>query len=198
MATINAIENITLDGVMQAPAGEDEDTRGGFQHGGWANGYQDEVQMKFMGEGMSAGGAMLFGRRTYDQLVGFWLSTDQPNPFSEVLEKSQKYVVSRSSETELAYPNSTLLVGEAAETVKKLKSETNGTLAILGSGELVRSLHAAGLMDAYTIQVFPIVLGSGQKLFEARERADLILEKSAVTTTGVFIGQYSVKNPGNS
>lgn len=80
MSTITVFESVTLDGVMQAPGRADEDTRGGFPYGGWALAYQDEVAMRFAGEGMSQGGALLFGRRTYDDLLGFWTSTPEPNP----------------------------------------------------------------------------------------------------------------------
>ncbi len=190
MATITIFESITLDGVLQGPGRADEDRRGGFAHGGWADGYADEVSMQFAAEGMAGDGALLFGRRTYEDLLGFWTSTPEPNPFTDVLVRSRKYVVSRSADTRLAHPSSTLLAGDAAQTVATLKDRTGDDLMILGSGELVRALHAARLIDAYVLQTHPIVLGSGTRLFDAADRVDLTLERSIPTTTGVLIAQY--------
>jgi dihydrofolate reductase len=149
--------------------------------------------MQFAGEGMSSGGSLLFGRRTYEDLLGFWSTTPDPNPFTEVLLNSRKYVVSRSPETVLAYPNSTLLAGDAAGTVAALDQEATGGLTILGSRQLVQSLHAAGLIDQYILLVHPVVLGSGTKLFGDGERLNLTLQRSITTTTGVIIAQYSTR-----
>ncbi len=165
MARITAFESVTLDGVMQAPGRADEDTRGGFAHGGWAAPYQDEVAMQFAGEGMSQEGALLFGHRTYDDLLGFWTTTPDPNPFTEVLVRTPKYVVSRDQGARLGYENSTLLAGDAAVTVAALKRDIDGVITVLGSGELVRTMHAAGLVDVYVLLVHPLVLGSGTTLF---------------------------------
>jgi dihydrofolate reductase len=192
MSSISVFQSVTLDGVMQAPGRADEDTRGGFAHGGWANGYQDDVSMQFASEGMSSGGALLFGHRTYDDLLGFWSAFPEPNPFSAVLTNTQKYVVSRSQPA-LDYPASALLEGEATETVAALREQLDVDLTILGSGELVRALHAAGLIDTYILQIHPIVLGSGTRLFADSDRVDLMLERSLTTTTGVIIAQYSVR-----
>ncbi len=192
MARICAIESITLDGVMQGPGRPDEDTRGGFRHGGWGIGYSDEVTMAFMSEGMTGDGVMLFGRRTYEDLLGYWTAVAEPNPFTDYLTRAPKYVVSRSSETTLAYPNSTLLPGDATETVGRFKREVDAPISVLGSGELVRALQGAGLIDAYVVQIHPIVLGSGTRLFGAGDRADLRLERSVTSTTGVIIAQYTV------
>jgi dihydrofolate reductase len=177
---------------MQGLGRVDEDMRGGFTLGGWGDGYQDEVSMKFMGEGMSSGGTMLFGRRTYEDLMAHWTSTTEANPFSAYLIDTPKYVVSHSTTTTLAYPNSTLLAGEATVTVPGLKAELDGDITVIGSGVLVRSLHAAGLVDEYVLQIHPIVLGSGMRLFGDKDRTDLILEREVTTTTGVIIAQYSV------
>lgn len=192
MATITLFQSVTLDGVMQGLGRQDEDTRDGFSHGGWGNGYQDEVSMQVAEEGMAEGGAMLFGRRTYEDMLGYWTSTPDPNPFTEVLTAGTKYVVSRSPETELAYPASTLLAGEASETVASLREEVDEPITIMGSGELVRTLHAAGLIDRYLLQIHPIVLGSGTRLFGDGDRTDLTLVRSVTTTTGVVIAEYAV------
>lgn len=193
MGRISATESVTLDGVMQGLGRPDEDPRGNFPHGGWGNGYQDEVSMSFMSEGMTGEGAMLFGRRTYEDLLGYWTAATEPNPFSDFLTYSTKYVTSRSSDTTLSYPASTLLAGEAVDSVRELRDSFDGDLTVLGSGELVRALHRAGLVDEYVLQIHPIVLGTGQRLFGDADRADLELQRSIATTTGVIIAQYTVR-----
>ena len=192
MATITVFESITLDGVMQAPGRPDEDTRGGFAYGGWAVPYQEEVAGRFAAEGMGHGGALLFGRRTYDDVLGFWTSTPSPNPFTEALVGAQKYVVSRQRDIRLVHPNSTLLIGEAADTVGALRRDLDGGITVLGSGELVRALLAARLVDEMVLLQHPLVLGTGTKLFGAA-RVALDLQRAIPTTTGVIIGQYAVR-----
>ena len=194
MSTITIFQSITLDGVMQSPGRADEDTRDGFAHGGWAGGYADEVSMGFAAEGMSRPGGLLFGRRTYEDLLHAWTTTTGPNPFTDVLVNTHKLVVTRAGAGEPAYPNTELLVGEAAETVRARKAQGGDDLTILGSGELVRALHAARLIDHYVVQIHPIVLGSGTKLFGDVDRTDLVLERSLTTTTGVIIAQYAAKH----
>lgn len=191
MGTITAYESITIDGVMQGPGRADEDTRGGFTRGGWFSGYQDEVLGAYAGEGMGQGPALLFGRRTYDDVLGHWASVG-PNPFIDSLLGSDKFVVSRSADTELAFPNSELLVGDAVETVAALKKRHSGDILVMGSGELVRALHTAGLVDRYALQVYPFVLGAGTRLFADGDRVDLRLERTLPTTTGVLISEYTV------
>ncbi len=193
MGTISVFQSVTLDGVMQGVGRAEEDTRGGFSHGGWGDGYSDDVAMQFVGEGMAATVGLLFGRRTYEDLLGYWTTTPDPNPFTEVLVDSPKWVVSRSAAAAAAYPNTTMLAGDAAETVASLKPQVDGALTVMGSGELIRSLHVAGLVDEYILQIHPIVLGSGTQLFGAADRTDLTLTRSLTTTTGVIIAQYSVK-----
>ncbi|MBM2614751.1 dihydrofolate reductase family protein [Actinoplanes sp. LDG1-06] len=187
---MTVFQSVTLDGVMQAPGRKGEDDRDGFGHAGWADGYADEVSMGFAAEGMRQEGSLLFGRRTYEDLLGFWTTTDQPNPFTDVLVNARKLVVTRSAETTAAYPNTELLVGDAVETVGQHRDEN---LTIMGSGELIRALHAARMIDTYVLQIHPIVLGSGAKLFADGDRADLRLERSLPTTTGVIIAQYAVR-----
>jgi dihydrofolate reductase len=193
MLEITAFENISLDGVMQAPGRSDEDTRDGFQHGGWAIGYQDDVTMEFAAESMQGESGMLFGRRTYEDLLGYWTSTVEPNPFTDVLVNETKYVVSRSQDTTLQWPNSTLLLGDAVEHVTKLHQKTDLPLTILGSGELVRSLQPAGLIDRYVLQIHPIILGAGKQLFGPSQRMNLTLSRSVTTNTGVIIAVYDAK-----
>lgn len=196
MATITIFENVTLDGVMQAPGRPDEDTRDGFVHGGWADGFADEVSMREAGKNMAASTGLLFGRRTYQDVLGFWTSTPGPNPFVETLLNAPKYVVSHDAHAVLDYPNSTLLAGDGVASVAKLRDDIDGALTVLGSGELVRALHAAGLVDRYVLHIHPLVLGSGTELFErgpgtSSEIARLTLLESTPTTTGVIIATYA-------
>jgi dihydrofolate reductase len=190
MATITAVESITLDGVMQAPGAPDEDTREGFAHGGWAVPYNDEVQARVMGQGMAREGGMLLGRRTYEILMRAWAGRDD-NPFTPVLEARRKYVVSNSLGEPLPWVNSTLVAGDAA-TVEELKAHAReGSLVVLGSGELVRALLRAGLVDELMLLVHPLVLGSGRRLFgDDGARLPLSLADSVTTTTGVVIATY--------
>jgi dihydrofolate reductase len=194
MATITVFQSVTLDGVMQGVGRPQEDPRGGFEHGGWAAGYHDEVSMNFAAEGMSKESALLFGHRTYNDLLEFWTSMAEPNPFAAALLEREKYVVSRSSDTHLDYPNSTLLAGDAIATVAELRDTTGLDLTIMGSGELIRSLHSAALIDRYALMIHPIVLGSGAHLFGEASRVDLHLERCVPTTTGVIIASYLVRN----
>jgi dihydrofolate reductase len=179
--------------VMQAPGAPDEDTRGGFAHGGWAVPYNDEVQMRVMGEGMAQEGGMLLGRRTYESLMRAWAGRDD-NPFTPVLEGRRKYVASTTLREPLPWQNSTLLAGDAVAAVRELKaSAPEERLVVLGSGELVRSLVRTGLIDELQLLVHPLVLGSGTRLFDGDGdgvRVPLALVDSVATTTGVVIATY--------
>jgi dihydrofolate reductase len=190
MRRIVAIEHLTLDGVMQAPGRTDEDARENFEHGGWAHANADDVMGKKMGEGMARGGPLLFGRRTYEDFYGFWPhQTD--NPYTEVLNNTQKYVASKTLQEPLPWRNSTLLAGDAVEAVTKLKAESGEDIGVLGSGELVRSLMRHGLVDEFVLMIHPLVLGSGRRLFDdGGALAALRLVDSVTTTTGVLIATY--------
>jgi dihydrofolate reductase len=192
MGKLTVIENVTLDGVMQAPGGPDEDPRGGFTHGGWARPYMDQVMAEKMGEGMRAEGALLFGRRTYEQFHGFWAGQTDGNPYTEVLNRRMKYVVSRTLTEPLPWANSALLAGDLVTAVTDLKRSVD--LAVLGSGELVRSLVRAGLVDAWTLSIFPLALGTGTKLFgDALTTMELV--DTVPTSTGVIIANYRTTKP---
>jgi dihydrofolate reductase len=192
MGKVLVVENMTLDGVMQAPGGADEDARGGFLHGGWAHSYADQVMAETMGKGMSADGGMLFGRRTYEQFHGFWSKRTDGNPYTEVLNRKSKYVASRTLTEPLPWENSSLLEGDAAGAVAALKRDVEGDLVVLGSGELVRSLAQAGLVDVYMLSIHPLILGAGTKLFAEGKDAygTLELVEAVPTTTGVIIATY--------
>ena len=190
MRKINVTNNVTLDGVMQAPGGKEEDTRNGFRHGGWAAPYHDEVKMKIMGRGMARRGALLFGRRTYEHFFKVWPGRTD-NPYTEVLDNTQKYVVSRTLKEPLPWKNSTLLAGDAEDTVAALKNDPGVDLTILGSGELVRSLVRCNLIDQFILLIHPLVLGSGQRMFgDDGTLAKFTLTESVPTTTGVIIATY--------
>lgn len=183
--------SVTLDGVMQAPGRSDEDVRGGFDRGGWAVPFNDAVMAEKMGEGMARTGAILFGRRTYEDLFGSWARRVDGNPFTEMLANVQKYVASRTLTEPLLWANSRLLVGDAADAVAELKRRPGPDIAVIGSGDLVRSLAARGLVDEYTLLVHPLVLGSGRRLFpESGPPANLRLIDSVPTETGVVIVTY--------
>jgi dihydrofolate reductase len=164
MRKITVIDHVTLDGVMQAPARPDEDRRDGFEHGGWAVPYGDAVMAEFMGKRMTAGGALLFGRRTYQDFAAVW-PRQKGNPISTLLDERRKYVASTTLREPLPWVNSTLLGGDAAAAVARLKESPGDDLAVLGSGELVHSLMRHGLVDAYVLTIHPLRLGSGRRLF---------------------------------
>jgi dihydrofolate reductase len=191
MSTIEVVNHMSLDGVMQAPADPDEDRRGGFAHGGWASEYFDDVQGEYMGARMGSGdGVLLFGRWTYDKMADAWPRQPEDNPVRQVLERSTKYVVSRSEEP-VEWVNSELLTGDAAQTVAGLKARTEGNIVILGSAELVHALLPHGLIDAMLLTIHPLVLGSGKRLFpDAGALARFRLADSKPTSTGVLIARY--------
>ena len=191
MSKLVVTNNVTLDGVMQSPASPDEDRRDGFEHGGWAPPYADSVMGEKMGEGMATGGAMLFGRRTYEKMADFWPDQPDDNVFAEVLNHRRKYVASTTLQDPLPWKNSTVLEGDAAEAVARLKEQPGGDIVILGSGELIQSLLPHGLIDAFVLSIHPLVLGSGRRLFpDGCAPAELRLVDAQPTTTGVVIATY--------
>ncbi|MFL5869486.1 MAG: dihydrofolate reductase family protein [Solirubrobacterales bacterium] len=190
MGKIGVFNHLTLDGVMQGPAAPDEDTRGGFDKGGWAAGRDDEVLGRKIGAGMSGSGALLLGRRTYEHFYSFWPhQTD--NPFTEVLNRSTKYVASRALSEPLPWENSVLLGDDVPASVAEVKANEDKDVVILGSGELVQSLLPHGLIDEYILLIHPVVLGKGRRLFaEGVVPVDLELAEAIPTTTGVVIATY--------
>ncbi|HVD58127.1 MAG TPA: dihydrofolate reductase family protein [Thermoleophilaceae bacterium] len=190
MSKVIVTNHLTLDGVMQAPGRPDEDLRGGFEHGGWATPNTDEVMGRVMGEGMAQGGPLLLGRRTYEDFYDFW-PKQKDNPFTEVLDRVQKYVASTTLTEPLPWSNSTLLEGDVAEAVTNLRRQPGTDIGVLGSGELVGTLMRHSLVDRYVLMYHPIVLGSGRRLFrEGSPLASLRLVDSVTTTTGVVIATY--------
>lgn len=191
MRNVNAYLSVTLDGVTQGLGRADEDTRGGFPHGGWGPRYADEVMGQHAARGMARPGAMLFGRRTWQDFVTAWSTRTDGNPFTTHMNAATKYVASRSLPDVDAWQNSVLLRGDAAHTVAELKAGQGGDLSVIGSIALVRSLHAAGLIDHYTLLIHPLTLGTGSRLFEGpAPLTEFALTGSVVSTTGVIIADY--------
>ena len=183
---------VTLDGVVQGLGRPDEDTRGGFTHGGWGQRYNDEVMGREMAKAMAKPGDMLFGRRTWQDFITAWGRRTDGNPFTTQMNAATKYVVSRTLEGADAWENSILLRGDAAGTVAGLKAQPGGDLGIIGSASLVRSLHAAALIDRYTLLICPLTLGGGTRLFDdPAPLTEFDLTSSVTTTKGVIIAQYS-------
>ena len=191
MTRIVVNNSLTLDGVMQAPGRPDEDRGGGFEHGGWAQPYFDPVMAEAAGEGMASGGALLFGRRTYEDFAKVWPNMPADNPFTAVINDSTKYVASTTLKAPLAWKNSALLEGDAADAVAALKAKPGKDIVILGSGELIQSLMRRNLIDEYRLLIHPLILGSGRRLFvEGGQITKLRLVDTKATTTGVVIATY--------
>jgi dihydrofolate reductase len=194
MSRVVVFEHVTLDGVMQAPGRPDEDRRGGFEHGGWAT-LWDPVIGGVAEKSMGATEALLFGRRTYEDFYSYWPSQTD-NPFTEVLTNTRKYVASRTLQEPLPWDNSTLLEGDAAEAVTRLKEQPGKDLVVLGSGELVQSLMRQNLVDEYVLLIHPLVLGSGRRLLtDGGPLATLQLADAKTSPTGVLITTYRPAEP---
>ena len=190
--SISVFLSVTLDGVVQGLGRPDEDVRGGFRYGGWGQDYVDEVMSREAGKGMARPGDMLFGHRTWRDFITAWGTRTDDNPFTAHMNGVTKYVASRTLRNADEWQNSVLLRGEATQTVAELKAQPGKDLSIIGSASLVRALHAAGLIDHYTLLIHPLTLGSGTRLFEGPAPVvELELTGSVTTTTGVIIAHYS-------
>ena len=180
---------LTLDGVMQAPGGPGEDDDGGFTHGGWSVNYWDDKMGEVMEKATSVPFAMVLGRKSYDILSSYW-PTAPEEAGGKVFNDATKYVASRSRPT-LEWSNSVLIDGDAAEGLAALKKEDGPELQVHGSANLIQSLLRNNLIDEYRLWVFPVVIGSGKRLFsDGTIPAGLKLVDSTVSTTGVVIGTY--------
>src|SRR3981081_3974947 len=171
---------VTLDGVMQGPGRPDEDTRDGFERGGWGIPYGDEATVATMGKRMGGDRAFLFGRRAYEQLLASW--NTRGGPFTEALNSTRKYVASSNAAARLDWPNSTLLPGDVPAAVADLKESTGTNFVIMGSGVLIASLMAADLIYEYLLMIAPLVLGTGRLLFAGGTQASLRLVESSTTS----------------
>ena len=183
------VNHVSLDGVMQGPGRPDEDTRGGFRHGGWAQNDNDPALGAAMGERLGEEFSWLFGRRTYDGLLSYWNATG--GPFKQPLNGVRKYVASSDPAADLPWPNSTLISGDVPAGVAALREQPGGNLVIMGSGELIRSLLPHGLIDEFFLMIHPVVLGSGRRSFGADDMTHpLRLVASSPTATGVILATY--------
>lgn len=184
------IEFLSLDGVMQGLGSPDEDTEGGFKHGGWGAQYRDEALGADATKGLARTGAYLFGRKTYEKMAAYWPTAPSDDPFGAHLNATPKYVASRTPRS-LDWQNSTLLKGDVAAAVAELKREPGNNIAVLGSGDLVQTLIKNDLVDGYVLFVHPIVLGGGKRLFrDDPEARRLRLADSKATPSGSLILTY--------
>lgn len=198
MGRLFVVENLSLDGVMQGPARADEDTRGGFPHGGWAAAVgRDAVIGQAMAERMAKGrpgGGLLLGRWTYQSFFDVWPKR-KDNPYTDVLNRTEKYVASNSLTEPLPWEHSTLVSGDIPKRVAALKAALDGDLTVLGSGELVRSLLPHRLIDEYVLTVVPVLLGSGRRLFpDPGPFESLRLVEAKIGSSGAVLAVYRPRN----
>lgn len=190
MGALIAVEFLTFDGVMQGF--HNTDGRDGFRHSGWGTAYQDPAQAEKATRRLPATGTYLFGRRTYAEMARFWPFQPDDNLMAAHLNRSPKFVVTHRDE-DFAWSNTRRLEGDLAEGVRRLKSDSDGGIAVLGSGDVVRQLVAADLVDGFHLYVHPLVLGSGHTLFPRTDRPlRLRLEGVDSTATGVVELTYTV------
>jgi dihydrofolate reductase len=184
---------ITLDGVMQAPGGPEEDPTGGFEYGGWSVTAWDETMMEAMGEAESQPSDYVLGRKTYEIFAAHWPHVD--DPMGQKLTSSTKYVASNTLRG-AEWANTVILSGDAAEKVRELKAAEGPPLRVLGSSNLIQSLAAADLVDEYGLWIFPVVVGKGKRIFgDDVAPAGFELVDSKTSTTGVLMTRYRKKGP---
>jgi dihydrofolate reductase len=197
MRKIIVFTNLTLDGVMQAPARPDEDLREGFKFGGWAAPYS-AMNFDSGGETMSNVGPLLFGRRTYEDFYSVWPNRTD-NPYTEVLNKAQKYVASSTLKEPLPWMNSILLNGDVLAALAELKNQPGKDFLVFGSGVLVQSLMQHNLIDRYVLLIHPLILGAGRHLFpDGAPYTSLKLIDHKPTPTGVVIATFQPSQEGSS
>jgi dihydrofolate reductase len=179
---------VSLDGIMQAPGGPEEDPTGGFEHGGWSVPLWDDQMGKAMGEFMGKPFDLVLGRKTYEIFAAHWPHTDQPG--AAELNRATKYVASRTLRT-LEWKSSQLLEGDIGEAVGRLKEEDGPELQVHGSSDLIQTLIRHDLIDEFRVWIFPVVLGTGKRLFgEGAPPSSLKLVDSQVSSTGVVMATY--------
>jgi dihydrofolate reductase len=190
MRKLIVVEFLSLDGVMQAPGSPEEDTEGGFKHGGWQRPYFDDIMGAAAAEGMSETDAHLFGRKTYQGMAAYWPGAPADDPFAMHLNGVAKYVASRTLKS-ADWQNTTLIQGDVADAVAKLKDGAGKNITVLGSGDLVQTLMQHDLVDEFSLTVHPIVLGTGKRLFrDADQVKKLKLVDTKPTTTGSLMLTY--------
>jgi dihydrofolate reductase len=185
-------EFLTLDGVMQAPGNPDEDRSGGFDQGGWQLAYFDDTLGSAVMGALAETGGFLLGRKTYEIFAAHWPRQPAEDPLAGTFNDLPKYVVSNTLPEPLAWQNSTLIRGDVAAGIAKLKAGKGKDIQVIGSGELVNTLARHDLVDEYRLMIHPIVMGTGKRLFrEPGEPARLRLVDSKASSTGVLIATYS-------
>ncbi|MEA2506348.1 MAG: hypothetical protein QOH48_966 [Actinomycetota bacterium] len=185
-------EFLTLDGVMQAPGGKEEDTEGDFKHGGWQldNDYRDDVAGRAIMESFEQAGGILLGRRTYDIFAAYWPTSDE-EPIAGIMNNMKKYVASRTLKAPLEWQNSELLEGNTVEAVGALKGQPGKDVLVIGSGDFAQTLIDNDLVDEYRLMLYPIIVGGGKRLFrDGNPLAKLTLTDSKTSTKGVVILTY--------
>ena len=182
---------VSLDGVMQAPGGPDEDPTGGFAFGGWTFHHWDDAMGRDMKGFDGKDREIVLGRRTYEIFEAYWPYQPADSPIARTLNAARKHVASRTLE-KLDWNNATLLQGDVAAAVAALKSQAGPDLQIIGSGNLVQTLRGASLIDEYNVWTFPVVLGRGKRLFEEGARPGALrLVESTTSATGVVMSTYA-------
>jgi dihydrofolate reductase len=196
MRKVIADEWVTLDGVVQAPGGETEDTEGGFAHGGWHMRYMDEMAQQAALQSITEAGGFLLGRRTYEIFAAYWpTASAEEQVVAQPLNTKPKYVASTTLTEPLEWQNSTVLQGEVAAAVADLKQEDGGDLHVIGSSQLVRMLIEHDLVDELRMMIDPLVVGGGKRLFaQDGVLRSLQLADSRVTTTGAIMATYVPAN----
>jgi dihydrofolate reductase len=186
-------EFVSLDGVAQAPGGEEEDTSGGFAHGGWSMQYMDEPAMSTVLASIKEAGGFLLGRRTYEIFASYWPNApEEEQVVAEPLNTKPKYVASRTLDSPLQWQNSTLLEGDVADAVAALKQEDGGDIHVIGSLDLLKTLLEHDLVDELRLMIDPVALGGGKRLFpEDGTMRPLQLVDSQVTSTGAILATYA-------
>jgi dihydrofolate reductase len=180
---------LSLDGVMQAPGGPEEDPTGGFTHGGWSVNYWDDLMLQRMAESMGKPFDLLLGRKTYEIFAAHWpYATD--DPLADALNRATKYVVSTTLD-KAEWSNSTVIRGDVPAQIARLKEQTGPEIQVHGSGQLIQTLMKHDLVDEYRLLVFPVLLGSGKRLFaDGTIPAGLRLVDTRTSTTGVIVATY--------
>lgn len=181
---------VTIDGVMQAPGGPEEDTAGGFKYGGWTVGYWDDFLGGVMDEQMAKPFDLLLGRKTYEIFAAYWPYAKSDDPIAGKFNSAKKYVVSTTLE-KLDWSNSTLVKGDIVQEIKKLKQQDGPELQVYGSGKLIQTLMKHDLIDEFRLKIFPVTLGIGKRLFDdGTIPAGFKLIDSKTSTTGVIVATY--------
>jgi dihydrofolate reductase len=190
MRKLIVLSFITLDGVMQAPGGPEEDPTGGFKYGGWMFGYWDDLLGDVMAEQMAKPFDLLLGRKTYEIFAAYWPYMKSDDPIAGKLNSAKKYVASTTL-GKLDWSNSMLVKGDVVQEIKKLKAENGPELQVHGSGNLIQTLLKHDLIDEFRLKIFPITLGAGKHLFgDGTIPAGLKLVDGKTSTTGVIVATY--------